>query len=185
MGTSRGTAALRPWLGKGVSMSISLLKLDRAFRTKGAPFERKIMLTGKLTLLLATIAALALTGCMGLSPYSPTRNAMDALVGHNIKEMLPSWKGATPASYRANAQENAYVYTFGYHPGHYVTQGYRTLVAPNIIEEGSYDDYVPTNTDCVMTFFTDRSGTITRYIMKTNGAINNNSCGHYVSGWGF
>ncbi|MDE1010637.1 MAG: hypothetical protein OSB38_33740 [Paraburkholderia fungorum] len=143
------------------------------------------MLTGKLTLLIAAIAALSLTGCMGLSPYSPTRNAMDALVGHNIKEMLPTWKGATPNAYQVNAQENAYVYTFGYHPGHYVTKGYRTLLTPGIIEEGSYDDYVPTYTDCVMTFFTDKSGAITRYIMKTNGAINQNSCGHYVSGWGF
>ncbi len=143
------------------------------------------MLTGTPTLFVATTVALALTGCMGLSPYSPTRNAMDALVGHNIKEMLPSWKGATPTGYRVNAQENAYIYTFGYHPEHYVTKGYQKLVAPNIIEQGSYDDYVPTYTDCVMTFFTDGSGTITRYIMKTNGAINRNSCGPYVSGWGF
>lgn len=131
---------------------------------------------------------LPLTACMGLSPYSPTRNMLNAQVGHNIKEMLPKWpmpNGATAQSYKVSEQQTAYVYVYGYHPAHHETQGYSTMVGPGIVQNGSYDKYVPEYTDCVLTFFADQNGTILRYDMKTNGAINQNSCGIYTSGYRF
>ncbi|WP_256988538.1 hypothetical protein [Bordetella genomosp. 9] len=136
----------------------------------------------------AIVLSVMLSACMGLSPWSPTRNKLDAQVGKNIKELLPKWpepNGATPFVKQEDAQTKSYTYIYGYEAAHYENKGYQVMTAPGIIQNGRYDEYVPESTDCWVIFYTNNEGTILRYKMITNGKINYNSCGRYISGYGF
>lgn len=123
-------------------------------------------------------ASVSLSGCMALSPWSPTRNTLSEQVGHNISEMLPEWKGSTPRVYPQDGGAKAYVYAYGYHAPQLVQ-----LYVDGVANYQPY--YTDAYTDCFITFYTDSKGVVTRYEMKTDGRINMNSCGPYISGYKF
>ncbi|WP_260986262.1 hypothetical protein [Bordetella genomosp. 13] len=135
----------------------------------------------------AFILPFALSACMGLSIYSPTRNKLDDQVGKNIKELLPKWpepNGAEPFVDKVDDQTTSYTYVYGYTPDHYENRGY-SVNGPGSVTYNTYSVFIPASTDCWVIFYTDKAGTILRYDMKTNGKISYNSCGRYISGYGF
>jgi hypothetical protein len=118
-----------------------------------------------------------LSGCMGISPWSPTKSVLEGQVGHNINEMLPAWKDSTPQVYSGDGSGKIYVYSYGYHQARVVTQVIQGVWYPPEYQEGY--------SDCYIAFYTNKEGVVTSYNMKTDGKTNHNSCGPYISGYGF
>src|SRR5471032_993087 len=127
-------------------------------------------------------ASLQLSGCAGLYMTDPHETAQE-WVGYNANTLLARWHGAKPVIFQ-NKQETGYYYRFGtnggtYNDTHYAAQGVDGNGQMVMGQQGG-QVYTPARTDCELTFYTNQSGVITRYVLQGSDG----RCAKYVNAWG-
>lgn len=95
---------------------------------------------------------------------------------------MSKWDQLSPTITRTD-NETAYSYQFGENASSY-TQYYTAPVGPNVVEQGSYEVYSEQRVDCYITFYADKSGIITRYVMDPRPYTNSRGCNYYLTSWG-
>lgn len=127
--------------------------------------------------------ALQLSGCAGLLTKDP-RETAQSWVGYNVNLLLQKW-GSPPTPPFQNDNETGYYWTFGTNGGyvnttHQAAQGYdgNGQMVMSEVAGGYYQQPV---SFCELTFYTNGSGTITRYVLRE---YDHTKCAQYVDSWG-
>lgn len=127
--------------------------------------------------------ALQLCGCVGMFNKDPHEIAQ-SWVGFNVNSLLQQWHGDGSEAFQ-NGNETGYYWSFGVDGGyvntsHQEAQGYGGN-GQMVMGEVGGGYYKPAVSYCELTFYTDGSGTITRYSLKE---YDHNNCARYVNSWG-
>lgn len=135
-------------------------------------------------LMLGVLAvALQLSGCAGLMTKDPQEVAQ-SWIGFNVSSLLEKW-GNPPSAPFKNGNETGYYWSYGTNGG-YVNTSHQEAQGQDgngqmVMGEVAGGYYQPPVSYCELTFYTNRVGTITRYVLKE---YDHNRCAQYVSSWG-
>jgi hypothetical protein len=127
--------------------------------------------------------ALPLSGCIGMFNKEPSEIAQ-SWVGLNVNLLLQQWR-KDPSEAFQNGDETGYEWSFGEN-GYYVNTSHQEAQGYGgggqmVMGEVGGGYYQPAITFCELAFYTDSSGTITRYHLREYDHLR---CTKFVNSWG-